>query len=163
MKSTIIHGFLVFLIANIVMLTGFMTGCGGDEVLEEDDTSSLSGEMTGGDKDDTDRLYEELVGEYELIRSIVKYADGGETLELKPPEATGIMTITLNRRIKQEVEVQGRQAIAEGTFEIFPDEGIIEVRHGVVTVPIIYTWDGSILTTALDFGLYFETDYWRKL
>ena len=163
MKSAIIHGIHTFLIVNIVMLTGFMTGCGGDEVLEEDDTSSLSGEMTGGDKADTDRLYEELVGEYELIRAIVKYADGGETLELKPPEVTGIMTITLNRRLKQEVEVQDRRAIAEGSFEIFPDEGIIEVRQGVVTVPLIYTWDGSILTTALDFGLYFETDYWRKL
>ena len=50
-----------------------------------------------------------------------------------------------------------------GSFEIFPDEGIIEVRQGVVTIPLIYTWDGSILTTVLDFGLYFETDYWRKL
>ena len=160
MKSAIIRGILTFLIVNIVVLTGFTTGCGGDEAVEEDDTAGLSG---SGDETDTDRLYEELVGEYELIRSIVKYADGGETLELKPPEATGIMTITLNRRIKQEVEVQGRQAIAEGTFEIFPDEGIIEVRHGVVTVPIIYTWDGSNLTTAVDFGVYFETDYWRKL
>ena len=162
MKSAIIHGIFAFLIVNIVMLTGFMTGCDGDAALEED-SLSLSGEITGGDKADTDRLYEELVGEYELIRAIVKYADGGETLELKPPEVTGIMTITLNRRLKQEVEAQGRQVIAEGSFEIFPDAGIIEVRQGVVTVPLIYTWDGSILTTALDFGLYFETDYWRKL
>lgn len=145
------------------MLTGFMTGCGGDEALEEDDTAGLSGEMTGGDKADTDRLYEELVGEYELIRAIVKYADGGETLELKPPEVTGIMTITLNRGLKQEVEVRSRQVIAEGGFEIFQDEGIIEVRQGVVTVPIIYIWDWSILTTVLDFGVYFQTDYWRKL
>ena len=148
MKSAIIHGTLAFLIVNIVMLTCVMTGCSRDEVVEEDIT---------------DRLYEELVGEYELMRSIVKYADGGETLELKPPEVTGFMTITLNRRIKQEVEVQGNRVIAEGTFEIFQDEGIIEVRQGVVTIPLIYTWDGSILTTALDFGAYFETDYWRKL
>lgn len=156
------NGFLAFLIVNLVVLTGFITGCGGDEALEED-TPSLSGEMSGGDKADTDRLYEELVGEYELIRSIVKYTDGRGTLNLKPPEATGIMTITLNRTIKQEIVVQGTAVVAEGTFEIFPDEGIIEVRHGVVTVPIIYTWDGSILTTAVDFGVYFETDYWRKL
>ncbi len=148
MKSAIIHGTLAFLIVNIVMLTCVMTGCSRDEVVEEDIT---------------DRLYEELVGEYELMRSIVKYADGGETLELKPPEVTGFMTITLNRRIKQEVEFQGNRVIAEGTFEIFQDEGIIEVRQGVVTIPLIYTWDGSILTTALDFGAYFETDYWRKL
>lgn len=162
MKSAIIHGTLAFLIVNIVMLTCVMTGCGGDEVVEEDITDSLFEEM-GSDKADTDRLYEELVGEYELMRSIVKYADGGETLELKPPEVTGFMTITLNRRIKQEVEFQGNRVIAEGTFEIFQDEGIIEVRQGVVTIPLIYTWDGSILTTALDFGAYFETDYWRKL
>ena len=163
MKSAIIHGILTFLIVNIVMLTGFMTGCGGDEAVEEDDTAGLSGEIIGGEKADTDRLYEELVGEYERIRAIVKYADGGETLELKPPEATRVMTITLNRRIRQEVEVQGRQVIAEGTFEIFPDEGIIKVRREVVTIPLIYTWDGSIITTVLDFGLYFETDYWHKL
>ena len=73
------------------------------------------------------------------------------------------MTITLNRQLRQEVEVQGNRVIAEGNFEIFPDEGILEVRQRVVIIPIIYTWDGSIFTTALDFGLYFETDYWRKL
>ena len=138
-------------------------GCGGDEVVDNDLTADVSQDMGGGDKDDTDRLYEELVGEYELIRSIVKYADGGETFDLKPPEVSGFMTITLNRRLKQEVEVQGFRVIAEGSFEIFPVEGIIQVRQGVVIVPIIYTWDGSIFTTALDFGLYFETDYWRKL
>ena len=138
-----------------------MTGCGRDEVVEDETDNFYEG--MGAAEDDTDRLYEELVGEYELIRSIVKYADGGETLDLKPPEVTGIMTITLNRQLRQEVEVQGNRVIAEGSFEIFPDEGILEIRQGVVIIPIIYTWDGSIFTTALDFGLYFETDYWRKL
>ena len=163
MKHIIKRDTLTFLIVNIVILNCLLTGCGGDEVVEEDVSDSLIEEMGGGDKDATERLYEELVGEYELIRSIVKYADGGETLDLKPPEVTGFMTIALNRWIKQEVEVAGNRIVAEGTFEIFPDEGIIEVRQGVVTIPLIYTWDGSILTTALDFGAYFETDYWRKL
>ena len=126
-------------------------GCGGDEALEED-TSSLA-----------DRLYEELVGEYELIRWIVKYADGGETREFKPPEVTGFMTITLNRTLKQEIEIRDKPGVAEGTFEIFPDKGVMEVRQGVVTIPLIYTWDGSIFTTTRDSGVYFETDYWRKL
>ena len=90
------NGILTFLIVNIVMLTDFMTSCSGDEAVEEDDTASLSGEIIGGgEKADIDRLYEELVGEYERIRAIIKYADGGETLEFKPPEATRVMTITL--------------------------------------------------------------------
>ena len=48
----------------------------------------------GGDEDDIDRLYDELVGDYELMRSMVEYPDGKEPLELKPPDVTGIMTIT---------------------------------------------------------------------
>ena len=36
-------GILTFLIVNIVMLTGFMTGCDGDEAVEEDDTAGLPG------------------------------------------------------------------------------------------------------------------------
>ena len=144
----------------VVLLNGFMAGCGSDEAVEEDDSLY---EEVGGDEDDTDRLYEEPAGEYELIRAIVKYADGSETLDLKPPEVSGIMTITLNRTIRQEVEIRGNRLIAEGTFEIFPDEGLLKVLQGVVIIPIIYTWDGSIFTTALDFGIYFETDYWRKL
>ena len=152
---------LTFLIV-ILMLNCLMTGCGNDEVMEEDVTDSLLEKM-GGDENDIDRLYEELVGEYELIKSIIKYDDISDPVELKPPEVSGIMTIALNRWLKQEVDVRGTHLIAEGSFEIFPDEGIMEVRQGVVTIPLIYTWDGSIFTTALDFGLYFETDYWRKL
>ena len=57
----------------------------------------------------------------------------------------------------------GTAVSAEGTFEVLPDDGIIEVRHGDITVPLVYTWDGDILTTAVDVRIYFETDYWRKL
>lgn len=99
----------------IVMLNCFNTGCGIDEAVEDETENSYEG-MGGGAEDDTDRLYEELDGEYELVRSIVKYADGGETLHLKPLEVTGIMTITLNRQLRQEVEVQGNRVIAEGSF-----------------------------------------------
>lgn len=146
----------------ILMLNCLMTGCGNDEVMEEDATDSLLEKM-GGDENDIDRLYEELVGEYELIRAIVKYVESGEIIDLKPPEISGSMTITLNRTVRQEVEVLGNEVIAEGTFELLPADGTMEVRQGAVIIPIIYTWDGSIFTTALDFGLYFETDYWRKL
>ena len=146
----------------ILMLNCLMTGCGNDEVMEEDVTDSLLEKM-GGDENDIDRLYEELVGEYELIRAIVKYVESGEIIDLKPPEISGSMTITLNRTVRQEVEVLGNEVIAEGTFELLPADGTMEVRQGAVIIPIIYTWDGSIFTTALDFGLYFETDYWRKL
>lgn len=146
----------------IVILTLNLTGCGSDEVMEEDVTDSPLEKM-GGDEHDVDRLYEELVGEYELIRAIVKYAESGEIIDLKPPDISGSMTITLNRTIRQEVEALGNEVIAEGTFELFPADGTMEVRQGAVIIPIIYTWDGSIFTTTLDFGLYFETDYWRKL
>ena len=73
------------------------------------------------------------------------------------------MTITSNRTLRQDLEVLGTPVIAEGSFQILPDEGIIEVCHGDITVPLVYTWDGDILTTAVDAGNYFETDYWRKL
>lgn len=152
---------LTFLIV-ILTLNCLMTGCGNDEVMEEVATDSLVEKM-GGDENDIDRLYEELVGEYELIRAIVKYAESGEIIDLKPPDISGSMTITLNRTIRQEVEALGNEVIAEGTFELFPADGTMEVRQGAVIIPIIYTWDGSIFTTALDFGIYFETDYWRKL
>ena len=49
----------------IVMLNCFMAGCGRDEVVE-DETYNLY-ERMGAAEDDTDRLYEELAGEYELF------------------------------------------------------------------------------------------------
>lgn len=154
-------GKIVGLVLVVVMLTCVMTSCGNDKVMEEDVSDSLLEKM-GGDENDIDRLYEELVGEYELIRAIVKYVESGEIIDLKPPDISGSMTVTLNRTVRQEVEVLGNEVIAEGTFELFPADGTMEVRQGAVIIPIIYTWDGSIFTTALDFGLYFETDYWRK-
>ena len=152
---------LTFLIV-ILTLNCLISGCGNDDVMEESVPDSLVEKM-GGDENDIDRLYEELVGEYELIRAVVKFAESGEIFDLKPPDISGSMTITLNRTIRQEVEALGNEVIAEGTFELFPADGTMEVRQGAVIIPIIYTWDGSIFTTALDFGLYFETDYWRKL
>jgi len=154
-------GKIVGLVLVVVMLTCVMTSCGNDEVMEEDVTDRLLEKMGG--ENDIDRLYEELVGEYELNRAIVKYVESGEIIDLKPPDISGSMTVALNRTVRQEVEVLGNEVIAEGTFELFPADGTMEVRQGAVIIPIIYTWDGSIFTTALDFGIYFETDYWRKL
>ena len=101
--------------------------------MEEDVTDSLVEKM-GGDENGIDRLYEELVGEYELIRAKVKYAESGEIIDLKPPDVSGSMTITLNRTIRQEVEVLGNEVIAGGTFELFPADGTMEVRQGAVII-----------------------------
>ena len=46
-------------------------------------------EKMGGDEHDVDRLYEELVGEYELIRAVVKFTESGEIFDLKPPDISG--------------------------------------------------------------------------
>ena len=60
----------------ILNLNCLMTGCGHDEAMEED-ASDRRLEKMGGDEYDIDRLYEELIGEYDLIRAIVKYAESG--------------------------------------------------------------------------------------
>ena len=145
MKNAFIHDLLIFQIFIVVMFNCFMTGCGGDE-------------------DDVDTLYRELVGTYELFRAELTFSDGSEIV-LEPPDITGRMTISSNRRLTQEIEVDGNSVVVKGSFEILLDEGVIEITNE--TVDLIskptYTWDGSIFTTTLDAGTFIEKDFWRKL
>ena len=145
MRNACIHGLLIFQLVFIVTLNFFMAGCGEDE-------------------DDVDTLYEELVGTYELFRAELTFSDGSEIV-LEPPNITGSMTISSDRRLTQKVKVYDTLVDVGGPFEIFPDEGFIEIDNETidfVSKPA-YTWDGSVFTTTLDTGTIIETDFWRKL
>ena len=150
MKNAFIHGSLIFQIFIVVMFNCFMTGCGGDE----DDVDTLY----------VDTLYRELVGTYELFRGELTFPDGSEIV-LESPNITGRMTISSNRGLTQEIEVDGNSVVLKGSFEILPDEGVIEIDNETVDLisRATYTWDGSIFTTTLDVGTYIEKDFWRKL
>ena len=143
MKRADVYRLLTVLIANIMFSAIFMAGCGDDE-------------------DDNANLYEELVGNYELIRAEITYEDGSESV-VKPPEVTGRMTISSDRKITQEYELYNTPVNATGTFEIHQDKEIIEINQGDLIVSLTYTWDGSVLTTTVDIGTYIEKDFWRKL
>ena len=145
MRNACIRGWLIFQLVFIVTLNFFMAGCGEDE-------------------DDVDILYAELVGTFELFRAEVTFSDGSETV-LEPPDITGSMTISSDRRLTQEFKVYDTLVDVGGPFEIFPDEGFIEIDNETidfVSKPA-YTWDGSVFTTTLDIGTLIETDFWRKL
>ena len=85
MRNACIRGLLIFQLVFIVTLNFFMAGCGEDE-------------------DDVDTLYEELVGTYELFRAELTFSDGSEIV-LEPPDITGSMTISSDRRLTQKVKV----------------------------------------------------------
>jgi hypothetical protein len=118
----------------------------------------------GEDEADVDTLYEELVGTYELFRAELTFSDGSEIV-LEPPDITGSMTISSDRRLTQKVKVYDTLVDVGGPFEIFPDEGVIEIDNETVDLisRATYTWDGSVFTTTLDVGTFIETDFWRKL
>ena len=146
MKNAFVHGLLIFQIVLIVTFNFFLMGCGGDEA-----------------EDDLDTLYEELIGTYELFRAELTYPDGGD-LVLEPPDISGRMTISSNRKMTQNVNVFGMTVVAQGPFELFPDEGVIEINNETVDFisRVSYTWDGSVLKTTIDTGAFIETDFWRK-
>ncbi len=145
MRNACIRGLLIFQLVFIVTLNFFMAGCGEDE-------------------DDVDTLYEELVGTYELFRAELTFSDGSEIV-LEPPDINGRMALSSARKMTQELEVYGNSIVLKGTFEIFPDEGVIEIDNETVDLisRATYTWDGSVFTTTLDVGTFIETDFWRKL
>ena len=145
MRNACIRGLLVFQLVFIVTLNFFMAGCGEDEA-------------------DVDTLYEELVGTYELFRAELTFSDGSEIV-LEPPDINGRMALSSARKMTQELEVYGNSIVLKGTFEIFPDEGVIEIDNETVDLisRATYTWDGSVFTTTLDVGTFIETDFWRKL
>jgi hypothetical protein len=118
----------------------------------------------GEDEADVDTLYEELVGTYELFRAELTFSDGSEIV-LEPPDINGRMALSSARKMTQELEVYGNSIVLKGTFEIFPDEGVIEIDNETVDLisRATYTWDGSVFTTTLDVGTFIETDFWRKL
>ena len=141
----------------VVLLNGFIAGCGGDEVVDYADAPKEMGDATA-------RLLEEFSGEYELIRWIISYNDGSKSLDRAPPEITGFMTIDLHRSLRQEFEWRGDHSIVEGSFEISPDEEIMRVRlYEVVIIVVIYSWDGSTFTTTMNSNNFSETWYWRKV
>lgn len=140
-----------FSIALTVILSSLIIGCGGDDDIELETQSEL------------DLLYEELVGTYDLFRAEVTFV-GQEKQVLEPPTATGTMTISSDKRIVQNLVVNGIAISVSGTFEIRPDEGIMLIDNAesdLISKPT-YTWDGEILTTELDAGTFVEKDFWRK-
>ena len=111
----------------------------------------------------TDRLYKELTGIYKLVKSELTFT--GQTKQVfEPPDVTGTMTITSNKRITQKLTVFNQTVEIKGTYEILPDEGVMLVNNdpGDVTSRITYTWDGEILTTTLSLQNLTEKDFWRQ-
>ena len=136
---------LILTLVIVVMLNGFIAGCGEDE-------------------DDDSRLYKELIGTYNLYKAEITYV-GQPKLLLEPPDIVGSMTISSDQRITQKLQVLGISVSVSGTFEIRPYEGImlIDNKNSDLISKATYTWDGGILTTTLDVGTYIEKDFWRKL
>ena len=144
---------LILTIAIALLLSAFMTGCGADE----DDVDTLyEGE------DDVKSLYKELVGTYELFRAEVTYVDQPKKV-FEPPQVVGTMTISSDRIVTQKFEILGVPIFATGSFEILPDEGIMFLKTGDVTVRTTYAWDEKVLITTADFESFVEKDFWRKL
>lgn len=144
---------LILTIGIALLLSAFMIGCGADEA----DVDTLDeGEA------DVESLYKELVGTYELLRAEVTYVDQPKQV-LEPPQVVGTMTISSDRIVTQKFEILGVPTFATGSFEILPDEGIMLLKTGDVTVRTTYTWDEEILTTTADFESVVEKDFWRKL
>lgn len=159
---------LIFTIAIALLLSAFMTGCGADEDEVDDILYESEAEVEISvpyeEEDDVESLYKELVGTYELVKSEVTYVDQPKKV-FEPPQVTGNMTISSDQEIIQKYQVLGISAFAKGTFEILIDEGIMVIDNELVdlTSKATYTWDGEILTTTANFGLYVEKDFWRKL
>ena len=144
---------LILTIAIALLLSTFMTGCGTDA---EDVNSLHEGE------DNVESLYKELVGTYDLFKAEITYV-GQPKLILEPPKVVGSMAISSNQKITQKLQVLGTAVFITNTFEILPDEGVMLLKNEDVTAKATYTWDGEILTTTVDTGLYVEKDFWRKL
>ena len=145
MRNVFIYRSLIFQIALVATFSFFVTSCSEEEY-------------------DVDVLYSELVGTYELFRSELTFPDGDDIV-LEPPDISGRMTISSGKKMTQEIEVYDISVVVEGTFEIFPGEGVIEIDNEAVDLISrpTYTWDGSIFTTTLDIGTFIEKDFWRKL
>ena len=140
----------ILIIAIALLLSAFMIGCGADEDEGDDILYESEAEVSVPyeEEDDVESLYKELTGTYELLKSEVTYVDQPKEV-LEPPQVTGNMTISSDRKITQKYQVLGISVFAKGTFEILPDEGIMLIDNELVdlTSKATYTWDGKILTT----------------
>ena len=148
---------LTLTIVITLILSAFMTGCGEDE----DEVDSLH---EGEDEVDLQKevdLHKELVGTYNLLKA--EFSEDGAKLVLEPPKVAGTMTISSDQRITQKLEGEAGHEFRIGTFEILPDEGVMSIKDGDVTTRVTYTWDGTILTTAVNLEDYVEKLFWRKL
>ena len=117
-----------------------------------------------GEDDEADDLYKELVGTYNLFKAELTYPNHPMQV-LFPPDISGTMTISSDRKIIQHLSVFGVSVSVGGAFEIRPDENVFLIDNestDLISKPI-YTWDGSVLTTTLDTGTFVEKDFWRKL
>ncbi len=123
-----------------------MTGCGEDE-----------------GKAGVESLYKELVGTYDLLKSEV--SEDGAKLEVEPPKVSGTMTISSDQKIILKLQLFEVSDFGTGSFEIFPDEGIVLIDFETedMIARFTYTWDGEILTMAVDTGTYVGKQFWRKL
>ena len=145
---------LILTIVITLLLSALMTGCGEDE----DDVDTLyEGE------DDVESLYKELVGTYDLLKSEV--SEDGAKLVVEPPKVAGTMTISSDQKIIQKLQVLEVSGFATGSFEIFLDERVMLIDFETVDIisKVTYTWDGEILTMAVDAGTYVGKHFWRKL
>ncbi len=150
---------LILTIIITLLLSVFMTGCGEDKA----DVDTL---YEG--KADVESLYKELVGTYELFKSEV--SEDGAKLVVEPPKVAGTMTISADQKIIQKLQVLEVSGLSTGSFEIFPNEGVMLIDFETAdfeTVDIIsratYTWDGEILTMTVDAGTQVGTHFWRKV
>ena len=148
MKNRFTRNSLILYIVLLGTFNCFIVGCGGDD----------------DDDDDTDTLYEELIGTYELFRGELAFLDGS-VVALEPPDIAGSMTVSSDRKITQEVEAYGNPLTIKGAFELFPDEGVIEIDTEAVTIVSkpTYTWDGSVFTLTINVGTFIQKSFWRKL
>ena len=147
MKNGFTRNSLVFYIILVGTLNCFVAGCDGED-----------------DENGVNTLYDELVGTYGLFRGELAFLDGSAVV-LEPPDIAGNMTVSSDRRITQEVEAYGNSLTIEGTFEMFPDEGVIEIDTKDVTIisKPTYTWDGSVFTMTVNVGTFIQKSFWRKL
>ena len=147
----ICHRFIILLL----ILSIFLTGCGREESIID---------ILNPAEDSVERLYNDLVGTYDLFKAEVTYVNQPK-LVLEPPQISGTMTISSDQKIAQEINVPGVSVSVTGTFEILVEEKLLLIDNDQVDLisKILYTWDGEVLTTTIDVGTYIEKDFWRKL
>lgn len=148
---------LILTIAIALLLSAFMTGCGGDEA----DVDTLHEDEANVDLNKEVDLHKDLVGTYDLRKA--EFSGDGLELVLEPPKVAGTMTISSDQRIIQKLEGELGHDFRTGTFEILTDEGALLIKDDDVTFRVTYTWDGTILTITETVSDLVGKFFWRKL